>query len=683
MPQPTRSTLTVWLAFAISASLSARTYAEEDPELAALMALLDTETEIATQSRMNADYVPGMVTILHAEDLKQLGIASVLEALNQVAGFHSTVNNVGDGLVIVRGVGATLNASNLKLLLDGVPVNRAADASADWLMRLPVNQIDRIEVIRGPGSAVRGEFAFSGVVNVISRKANAIAAKAGSFNFGQVDGHLSHQWKNGASMQLNAATWSRDNSGLITNQDNFAGRDLGHSPNTVYDHEEGQVLQTALDYLGYQLQVHYAALERGPAYGKVAAMPMEFEPRKETVTNISLNKSWQPSDSLQLNLALASQDTRLDRATALIVPAGITFPPGSPPAAQDRYQQDGNRDQTQRAQASLRWDGLANHILYTELGYAHYKIDEVFVASFSPGLPTTVTSAPQAGSERNLSSITVQDQWQLTDAWKITYGARYDSYDNWGDHLSPRVAAVWQLNDQHILKAQYAEAFRPPTLSEIHAGPTPGSISPAGAHLKEELLKSAELSWIFRDGSTVVRTTLFHTQVEDLIESFIQPGRPPIWRNLANIDSYGLEVEWQHRLGRDWQWHTNVSYVRAEDHLDRDEKLLGAINWLANIGLVWHSGDNSHHALRWRYVGEQEGWEIRTQLPQTERFDAYTSLDYSFALNNMLDVSGLQLSAGVKNLTGEEYNSVPTPAQFPQGLPHGKRTVWLQLEYEL
>jgi outer membrane receptor for ferrienterochelin and colicins len=55
-----------------------------DPELAALMALLDEETELATQNKMNADFVPGTVSVLHGDELQDYGVTTVAEALNQV-----------------------------------------------------------------------------------------------------------------------------------------------------------------------------------------------------------------------------------------------------------------------------------------------------------------------------------------------------------------------------------------------------------------------------------------------------------------------------------------------------------------------------------------------------------------------------------------------------------------------
>ncbi|MEJ2417424.1 MAG: TonB-dependent receptor [Exilibacterium sp.] len=656
----------------------------EVAEMAALMALLEEETDLATRTNMNADYVPGMVSVLHADDLKGMGLTTVADALGQVAGFYTTVNNVGDTLAIVRGAGATLNTSNLKILVDGAAVNRPVDASADWALRLPLSQVDRIEVVRGPGSALYGEFAFAGTVNIISRQGNTVGVRGGSYNYRQGYALFSRRFANGAGLQLNLSAWDRDNSGLHTNLDNFARGGHGYSPGEVYDHERGQLLLANLDYQGYQLQLQHAEHERGGWYGRTAVMPLDLDPRVETVTGLNLSKSWQINADLSLGASLDGLHTKLEDAAYLPLPAGVNPPGPALPSPVDRFRQDGSSDTTKRANFNLRWSGLKAHTVYLDAGYSHSRVDSAWVNFFTLGQPLIHGDADMtrvlAGTERSRYSLTLQDQWQLRDNLELTLGARRDHYDDWGSHTSPRIAAVWRAGEHHIFKTQYAEAFRPPTLTELYPGPNafPGTVY---TDLREERLKSVEAAYVYRLANRTLRVTAFHTEIEDLIEFFINPGDPPTWRNRGDIESRGVELEWQQRIGRRWEWFANLAYVKAEDPLDSDEKLLGAVDWLANMGLTWHSDSKTSHALRMRYVGEQEGWEIYTGVQHTQRYDPYSTFDYTFCLKGVLAVYGLDLLVGVKNLTDKEYDTPPTPAQYPQGLPHGRRTAWLQFEY--
>ncbi|WP_430461491.1 TonB-dependent receptor plug domain-containing protein [Thalassolituus sp. LLYu03] len=656
----------------------------DEAELAELMAMLQEETALATHTRMNADYVPGMMTVLYAEDAQRFGLSTVQEALSLVAGFYITQANDGDTRTIVRGVGATLTGNNLKVLLNGVPMNRAVDASADWVFRLPLTQVERIEVIRGPGSALHGEFAFSGVVNVIPRSGSAVGARAGSDSARGVNAQLAQTIGN-AGVQLNLVGWRRANSGLQTGIDNFYPN-TGYAPGDVYDHEQGQVLNAAVELSGYQLALSQVYTERGPGYGENAALPSEEGVRQEQVTSISLSKDWALTESLTLGLSLSRQDTRLRDAAYLPIPAGVTPPGASAPIPLDQFRTDYSQDNSQRAALSLS-GVLGAHTWLAELGSSQYEVEDAWRELQAIGLPAERGTDDQArvepGARRQLNSLTLQDQWQLNEALEVTVGARYDDYDDWGSQTSPRLAAVWRAGDQHIVKLQYAEAFRPPTLQETYFGANTFSRPALGARdLREETVHSWEAAYIYRSAGQVLRTTLFSTEVRDLIEYYIKPGQAPLWRNRGDIDTYGAEVEWRRTLGRDWELRSNISYTHARDHLDEDGKLLGAVDWLANAGLTWHQSSRLEHSVRVRYVGQQEGWEVTVLSgDHTRRYDDYALVDYSLALSDVAGVQDLTLIAAVKNIGDEVYNTAPSPAQYPHGLPHGGRSGWLQLEY--
>ena len=92
------------LALALLLAATAQAQDSEDEELEALLALLDEETEIATQTRLNADYVPGVVTVLRGEDVAALGARHVLDALALVPGIEALRDDIGNATLRVRGI---------------------------------------------------------------------------------------------------------------------------------------------------------------------------------------------------------------------------------------------------------------------------------------------------------------------------------------------------------------------------------------------------------------------------------------------------------------------------------------------------------------------------------------------------------------------------------------------------
>ena len=175
-------------------SMPSYTLAENssDDDEMALLALLDEQTDIATKTKINADFVPGMVTILSGDDLERKGIHTVWQALGTIPGMEISIDQIGNRSVIVRAMGGEFGSGNLKIMLNQVAMNSALTAQAQSVMSMPIEQVERIEVIRGPGSAIHGEFAYAGVVNVISKKTtNNIFAGAGGNKDRLVGGTMS------------------------------------------------------------------------------------------------------------------------------------------------------------------------------------------------------------------------------------------------------------------------------------------------------------------------------------------------------------------------------------------------------------------------------------------------------------------------------------------------------------
>ena len=648
---------------------------DESAEMDALLALLEEETELATQSKMNADYVPGMVSILHARVLEARGLNTVAEALGQVAGFYMSVDNAGAQVAIVRGVGASLGASNLKLMLNGFPVNRAVDASADWLLRLPLEQVERIEVIRGPGSALYGEYAFSGVVNVIPRTDNRVGIKVGSYS----DQRASITYRSGGEdrplFNFNLSSWNRDSSGLATSLDNFAYQGLGFSPGLRYDHEQGLSFLAEIDVNGYTLQMQQANIKRGGWFGRNAALPEELNPRVEKAGGLHLTKSWQLSSSLALQAKVSSRKSRVELAAFLPIVAGVDPPGPRPPVLVNTYRQAYDVNTIHRVTLGTRWQANEQHQLLFDLGYAGSELESVANKSFELGqTPTVIADNP--GTQRKLSSITFQDQWKVSEQLEVTLGARHDDYDDWGSHTSPRLAAVWRPGDKHIYKIQLANAFRPPTIRELSPG-----MNVVNRPLQEETIDSTEFSYIFRDGNLNFRSTLFESKIKNLIEFFIDPGNPPTYRNRGAIDSYGLELEWIQKFNREFSFSAFLSLITAKDNREPDDRLTGSVDWLANFSIDWQATDKTLHSLLLNMVGEQEGWDIASALPIADQFDSYYTLNYSASIDDLLSVSKLKLQISVNNITDEQYRVLPNPAFYPTGLPLGERTIWLGLEY--
>jgi outer membrane receptor for ferrienterochelin and colicins len=135
----------------------------------------DTLTSIATGTQKPLHLAPAVASVITAEDIKNMGATTLDEALAMVPGVHVSVSPLKDlnSSYSIRGIGSGFDPQVL-VTINGIPVRDPYTGGRINTYRLPVANISRIEVIRGPGSAMFGSDAFAGVINVITKSADEI-----------------------------------------------------------------------------------------------------------------------------------------------------------------------------------------------------------------------------------------------------------------------------------------------------------------------------------------------------------------------------------------------------------------------------------------------------------------------------------------------------------------------------
>src|SRR5882762_2219820 len=167
-------------------AVEAQTQSTEEEDLALLYGDKST-VSIATGTRQPLRRAPAVATVITAQDIAAMGATDLDDVLESVPGMHvSRSNNAYAPLYFIRGIQSEFNPQTL-MLQNGVPVTTlfVGNRGLGW-GGLPVENIARIEIIRGPGSALYGADAYSGVINIITKTAADIAGtevgvRAGSF----------------------------------------------------------------------------------------------------------------------------------------------------------------------------------------------------------------------------------------------------------------------------------------------------------------------------------------------------------------------------------------------------------------------------------------------------------------------------------------------------------------------
>jgi iron complex outermembrane receptor protein len=125
----------------------------------------------ATRDNQETRKVPANVTVITAEEIEKSGATTVVEALDKLESiqFRTSSGNSSQAYIDMRGIGGDNPYGKTLVMLDGRRLNRTDMSSINWL-EIPVDTIEKIEIVRGPGSVLYGDAAIGGVINIITKK---------------------------------------------------------------------------------------------------------------------------------------------------------------------------------------------------------------------------------------------------------------------------------------------------------------------------------------------------------------------------------------------------------------------------------------------------------------------------------------------------------------------------------
>lgn len=645
-----------------------------DLALKDLLKVLEQETEIATKTKLNIDFVPGMVSVLQGKDLLARGVRTVYEALALIPGVELSLANDGQFQVVVRGVGKTYSSGKVKFLLNGASFNSSLNAITTALV-IPIDLVDRIEVIRGPGSAIYGEFASVGVVNVVTNKkvSNEFGRYSDIHRYtagAQFNGQVGKSVSVGAnfSYEKNKGGSVQAGEDILASSPNPAFRNVSNSPGPINDKEVNKVFSLNVGYKQFQLLGQVVERYFGDYFGAANALPEDKQAaqRETAMKNIEFSNKWRLREDLQSSMKVGWFRFDLESSQIMLLPKGFAPPYpdgvlGAPNYKEDKYY----------AGFDVSYKGLRKHNLLLGVDYSQTKQGETYAERnyyVQNGMLVPITNGVYTGDKnwlaeglsRRVFAVYAQDQYSIARDWVITAGMRWDDYSDIGNDYTPRLAAVYQLTDRQTIKAQYAQSFRPPTFLEQYS--KNNVVVSGNPDLKPERLENAELGYVYNDGMTIGRITAFYFELKDLIAINTTTRR---YENVGNVHARGVELELTKQLSKRFKFDGNVSYTHANDASGM--QIFGVAEMLGNVGLIYRATNDIDVTTQYRYVGS------RARQPGDDRADlsGYNLLDLTLNKSDFL-FKGLTMRAGVKNLFDEKvvYPAflvrAPEPTQSPR-----------------
>ena len=537
---------------------------------------------IATGSKKSISKAPAIASVITSDYIEKVGATSLDEVLELIPGLHvspSTVSRL-DPVYSIRGLQTGFNPQVL-VLLNGTEFKNSFSGGLPFTFRLPANNIERVEVIRGPGSALYGADAFSGVINIVTKDIgndNEVDMGARVGSFASRDFWLQFGTRIG-ELELDVSIESEKSDGdservvesdLQTVVDSIMNTSVSYAPGPLPTHYDITNINISAIWDDWKYEHWYWQQNDG---GLGAGGAQVLDPAG--TQNIQLHRgklSFATSLTDNLSMSASVSHMNVDSETFFVL-----FPPGSVlPIGPDGNFSFGNRvadvtftdgyigsphsdHKDTRFDGSLDYNGFEDHELKFIFGWFEQRLITSEFKNFGP----TVLDGTQLivngelsdltdtiyeylpDSERNNRHFVVQDIWQIAQDWEITLGIRYDDFSDFGSTTNPRLAVVWEAAHDLTVKALYGSAFRAPSFNDQFLQNNPSVLG--NPDLEPEEIDTYELGFNYQINFNTKLTLNFYSyQAEKLIE------RAPILGNMdgiqqaqntSTLDGQGLELE--------------------------------------------------------------------------------------------------------------------------------------------
>lgn len=646
---------------------------------------------IASGIRQPIARAPSVATVVTAEDIEAIGAADLDEVLETVPGLHVSRSPIGyNPIYTIRGIHTQYNPQVL-MLVNGVPITGVfvGNRSQIW-GGMPVENIARIEVIRGPGSALYGADAFSGVINIITKAAadingTQIGLRAGSFR--SRDAWVQH---GGTWGGFDTAVYLRV--GTIDGQRQIIDADaLSRTPfpslapgpaNLGRDAIDGRIDLSRDKWrlrAGYQQRDN---VETGA--GVASALDSQGSNFGERV---SADLTWQDTNfAPDLDVTAQASYLHITEQSDLTL-----YPPGFPGFPDGVIGNPDKWERHLRFNLSAAYAGFQSHKLRFGAGTQDddlYRTKETknFTLVPVPGgfFPAPLGSVVDVSDStpflrphsRRVNHVYVQDEWAFTKDWYLTAGVRRDQYSDFGGTTNPRVALVWETAYNLTSKLLYGRAFRPPAFAELYNINNPVALG--NPNLKPETNESVELAFAWQPASSLqANLNLFRYRMKDILRFVQNPDASFTAQNAGRQNGQGLEVELVWEASRSLRLSGNYAQQRSIDEVTNQDAgnaprhhVYARADWRFMPGWTLNTQVN--------YVADRkrEPSDIRPVIPDYHTVDLTlrkqkwkNDWDFAFTVRNLFDADAREPS--------------PAPGLIPNDLPLAPREWRFELRHQL
>ncbi len=511
---------------------------DQDPDLfeMSLDELLNVSIYAASKLEEPILETPAVVSVITDTEIELFGGRDLGEILSRVANFQTWDGGTsGRYRMTIRADQASFNNNHVLILLDGVPLNRESYTGGIWtqsmLQSIPLSILERVEVVRGPGSVLYGTNAYSGVINLVTQQAenmpNQISVGAGNYDSKTMDFSISGthgNWSIVSAVRLSdTGGWAFETHAL--DGDVVQAESFATSPGAMLVLRNGNFKATA--FWGETEQFNI----RGNSLGPVGAS------NKNEKYFLDLSDRWVLGSDWEIVLSASLVGGRTMQE--IVVGDGL---------AAIRYKTDDSRlELNGRKELSHRLRVL----LGTTLDY------------FNGSTPPPIQPIPSWSQA--IFGVYGQIEYDINDT-EFVLGAQYSSTSNGCRDVVPRAGLIHKFDNGFGLKLFFGQAFRSPYALETDANISVYTLSLLGnKDLSPEKVTTFDAQFFYGSEDAQASITLFRNEQVNLI--YRAPTGPSefTFSNVGELTIEGVEVEGKKVFGEDWYLTGSYTYQRNKD----------------------------------------------------------------------------------------------------------------------
>ncbi len=531
-------------------------YGQEDDNNVFFDMSLDELVQVTVASKRleKIEDAPSVISVISQENIQRYGARHLRDVLDrlvnaQVIGSTAYPHN----RTSLRGVTQTHLDDKVLILLNGRPIREAGQGgvNGDIYSTFPLEIIQQIEVIRGPGSVLYGSNAFAGVINIITQYPDSnfsaeLNAQYGSFDTKKVSLQGGGYVK---QMSFLGALSVHDSEG-----DRFKNTVGEFGPNGTYetgrDAWQGMFL---LQGLGFNIQTLLNKVKQKSA-NNLLTFPSENWQIERQFMDIGheaeINDQWQINTNITFN--------GMENTAGIIGGTGRFFTTTS---------------KSYLSEISLHAEISPKSDIIIGSNYETINGDNI-----SDGVLNTNIDSWN-------SSLYSQFDYRFSAKNKFSFGVQSNKAKNQSAKISPRFTSIINFNPNITIKLSYDEAFRSPYGLDLFLN---ASFLQGNPDLIPETISTYSTQATYKNIHRHLTLTFYKSHHEDLIVRTIGDDDLVTLTNQGYVDYYGAEFEYNFKINSNWQVDGNISYQTNENDLDQKDATFHP-NWMIKNGLSYNN----------------------------------------------------------------------------------------------